>query len=269
MEADSHFQRLTHVLLQWQELHGRMADRSPKAFPSWTPALQVVQSADSLDGYAREHLANALARSTQEMSPLGDPLAIKMGNHRWLSAAREESYSDWLAWILQGMKTADAILPLFGYHDERQIHAMGDVETIEREQVIEDGRTDIEGWFGDVGLLLIEVKTRSTGSGLVSQLKRYRRWAEGQRVPETLLVLLGLEEPTDDIAPFVFVGWRPLCSRLRNYARRSKESGLLESAAILLFCGAVEQNILGISARPDRLHAMASLDYIQSWRNEK
>jgi hypothetical protein len=268
MRADPNYQRLTQILSQWQERHQNLLHRKPMTFPSWKPALQLIESAGRLDTYAQERLAEVLARSNEELSPLRDPLGLNVGEHRWLSADREESYSDWLAWILQGLKTAETILPLFGFHDEGQISTMGTLGSVEREQEIEDGRTDIEAWFGVRGLLLIEVKTQAPGTDLTSQLKRYRHWADRQKVSERLLVLLALEEPREDITPFIFTGWQVLCCRLRNYANHLKRSDLLGAAAILIFCGAVEQNILSISAQPERFRAMASLDYLQTWREQ-
>lgn len=258
------FDAMTRALLQWQKLNRERVSQSLQ-LPSWKPALQLILAADSMDKYAQEHLAASLAESNQALLPLGDPLLLNLGKHRWLSTGREESYSDWLAWILQGMASED-VLHCFGYHDEAQIRAMGAVEEVGREHVIEGGRTDIEVRFGEHGLLLIEVKVQAPGNGLYSQLQKYSTWAKLQPATNKIMVLLGPEEPILDITPFKFIPWRELGSRLRNYANQIKGSDLLAGAAILIFCGAVEQNVIGISARPQRFRAMASLDYLETWR---
>jgi len=61
--------------------------------------------------------------------------------------------------------------------------------------------------------------------------------------------LLAIEAPEQAIVPFVFTNWQTLCKRLRLRASRLKESDVLRAASILIFCGAVEQNLLGLSMR--------------------
>jgi hypothetical protein len=192
-----------------------------------------------------------------------EPLALNLGEHRWLAEDREESYSDWLSWILQGMAGAGEILPLFWLQDD----SLGCLESVRRECVSDLGRTDVEVTFGSRGLLLIEVKTKPPGEGLPGQLRRYQTWIERQPVPDDkkLLVFLALEEPSDDITPFTFTAWQALCRRLRQHAVRIKESDLMRAAAILIFRGAAEQNLLDFSARPQRFRAMASVEYLKTW----
>jgi hypothetical protein len=211
-------------------------------------------------------LPDALAVSDAELSPLGEPLKLHLGAHRWLSVDREESYSDWLAWILQGMSGAAEILPLFALDDEVTTELLGPVESIHREEWSEHGRTDIEVRFGERGLLLIEVKVQNTGDELLEQLKRYALRVAREHVERRLLVLLGRGAPAWSIEPFTFTDWQTLCQRLRRYANRVKKTDLLRAAAILIFCGAVEQNLFGLSERPDRFCAMPTVDYLRAWR---
>jgi hypothetical protein len=267
VQAPVNYSRLTKALLTWAELQRELPAKQLK-LPSWDPAYELVRSAESLDRFARQHLEDALAHSDAALSPLRDPLALNLGAHRWLSADREESYSDWLAWILQGMPGAAEILPLFGLGDDGMSHVLGPVEKVRREGLSPYGRTDIDVRFGKRGLLLIEVKVRLPGSDVVSQLRRYDRWAAKEPVERRLLVLLGAEEPRERIAPFTFTGWQSLCQRLRRYADRLKESDMLRAAAILIFCGAVEQNIFGLSVRPGRFRAMPTVTYLRGWRGE-
>jgi hypothetical protein len=222
-----------------------------------------------LEDYARQHLEDALADSNKTLSPLSDPLELNLGEHRWLSVDREESYSDWLAWILQGMSGADEILPLFALGDDFARRELGK-GSIRRELPSEWGRTDVVVRFGDRGLLIIEVKVAPTGKDLPDQLKRYEEWACNQGVVQKLFALLGTVKPAHDIRSFVFTDWRTLCRRLRRYANgiKEKESDLLRAAAILIFCGAVEENVAGFSVRPRHFRAMATVDHLRSWRRE-
>lgn len=260
----SHF---TEILLTWHELGRGLLASAPLECASWDSASLLVRSAKSLDDYARQHLEDALAHSNAELWPLSDPLTLNLGAHRWLSADREESYSDWLAWILQGMSGRE-ILPLFELGVGSTSDALGPAERVRREAASEYGRTDVEVWFGERGLLLIEVKVQPTGRDLRSQLERYESWADGQRVGRRLYALLGAEKPTQNIAPFVFTSWRTLCQRLRRYANSVKGPDLLRAAAILIFCGAVEQNLAGLSMWPGRFRAMATVGYLRGWGRE-
>jgi hypothetical protein len=268
VKASPNYSRFTEILLTWHELGRGLLASAPLESPSWDSARLLVRSAESLEDYARQHLEDALAHSDAELWPLSDPLALNLGAHRWLSADREESYSDWLAWILQGMSHAAEILPLFALGDDGTVDVLGQAEKVRREAPNECGRTDVEVWFGKRGLLLIEVKVLLPSSDLSSQLERYRQWAARQQVERKLLVLLGTEEPKQKIWPFVFTDWRTLCQRLRRYANSVKRYDLLRAAAILIFCGAVEQNLAGLSMRPERFRAMATVEYLRGWGRE-
>lgn len=265
MKGSPNYGRSTKVLLRWQELYRDLLASAPTA--SWDSALPLLKAAKSLDEYARQHLADALADSDAELSPLCDPLRLNLGEHRWLSADREESYSDWLAWIFQGFARAAEILPLFALGDDTG-DVLGQVERIRREASGEHGRTDIEVSFGERALLLIEVKVQPTGDELFSQLERYKDWAAGQQVEQRLFALLATEEPQQTVSPFLFTHWSELCMRLRRYAKRLKEPDRLRAAAILIFCGAVEQNLLGLSARPGPFRATTTANYLRKWRGD-
>jgi hypothetical protein len=252
---------LTEVLRQWQDLNRRLAAR-PRRLPSWGPASRLIASALKLDTKARAHLSELLDQSNRLLSPLRDPLELNLGEHRWLSVDREESYSDWLGWILQGMPDVSDILPLFDLENP----GAGKPRISREEKIHEESRTDVVVRFGQTGLLLIEVKTRPTGLGLGGQLRRYSEWAR-KEVADPLLALVALEkpEPLTDLHGFEPTLWGCFSRRLRQYACRLKESDLMQAAVILAFCGAVEQNLLRISADPQPYRAMASIDYFRTW----
>lgn len=213
-------------------------------------------------------------KSGEQLAPLGDPLALNVGEHRWLSEDREESYSDWLAWILQGMKNGEEVLPLFGLDDATVSGRLGAVQKVVREMTIADGRADILVRF-EHGLLLIEVKIQVPGRGLFKTLRKYADWVRNQPVDQKLMILLAHETLPEDmgeddlierIKPFEFADWRTFCMRLRRHANRIKRQDLMRSAALLIFSGAVEQNLLGLSEHPPRFHGMATVDYLNSWQ---
>jgi hypothetical protein len=266
VNVSPNYDRLTHALLAWSKSH--LSEE--RTSPSWDSACLLVQSAKDLDEYARKHLEEALAGSDDELEPLHDPLRLNMGEHRWLSADREESYSDWLAWILQGMSNSAEILQLFTLAEESKGLPVVSVGRIRREVWRQEDRTDIEVPLGERGLLVIEVKVKKPSTDLSKQLKRYQQKVSDLPVEHPLLILLGIEAPelSLDLFGFTFTGWEALCQRLRLYAKRVKGSELLRAAAVLIFCGAVEQNLLGFSASPRRFHAMATVNYLHDWRKE-
>lgn len=266
MKASPNYGPLTEILRTWSEFHV-IARRKSR---SWDSARLLVRSAKVLDDYALEHLQQALDDSDKLLFPLGEPLNLNLGEHRWLSADREESYSDWLAWILQGISDSAEILPLFAFGDEARGELLGPVGEVRREVRSKHGRTDIEVPLGKRGLLLIEVKVQNPGSELSSQLKRYAQKVADQHVERPLLVLLGTEapEPSLPLFGFIFTDWKALCPRLRQYANRIKESDLLRAAAILIFCGAAEHNLLRLSVRPRHFRAMSTVNYLREWRCE-
>ena len=246
--------------------------------PDYGAFIEALLTWEQLTRRLQADVEDAIAASDAELSPLRDPLKLNLGEHRWLSHDREESYSDWLAWILQGMSGADEILPLFGLGDDCARREFGK-GSIRREW----GRTDVVVRFGDRedagfphldaktpcrGMFIIEVKVAPTGKDLPDQLKRYEEWACNQGVVQKQFALLGTVKPAHDIRPFVFTDWRTLCRRLRRYANGVKRSDLLRAAAILIFCGAVEENVAKLSVRRGHLHAMATVNHLRRWGSE-
>jgi len=235
--------------------------------PDYGAFIEALLTWEQLGRRLQADVEGAIAASNAELSPLRDPLELNLGEHRWLSGDREESYSDWLAWILQGMSGAGEILPLFGLGDDCARQMSGKF-SVQRELASESGRNDVVVWFEDQGLFIIEVKIAPTGKDLPDQLKPYQEWACNQRVGQKLFALLGTVKPAHDIRPFVFTDWRTLCRRLRRYANGVKRSDLLRAAAILIFCGAVEENVAGLSVRRGHFHAMATVKHLRRWRRE-
>ena len=260
MKTSPNFSRLAEALKTWSGFDFR----SSRCLPSWDHATQLVEHAERLDRSARGRLTDIMAESEKALLPLGEPLKLNLGMHRWLSADREESYSDWLAWILQGMSCSE-IKTLFSLSDQCVGGLSGKAEYVRREVWRNEDRTDIEVSFGDQGFLLIEVKVKDVDAEISVQLQRYANRLAGRH--NLFLVLLGTEAPEPDVmrCGFTFVRWNALCQRLRNHANRVKHSDILRAAAMLIFCGAAEQNLLGLSSVPRRLRAATTADYLQNW----
>lgn len=269
MEAAPDYGAFIEALLTWEQLGRRLQANAP--LQDWPPdygtLIEALLTWEQLTHRLQEDVQAAIAASNEELKPLRDPLWLNLGEHRWLSKDREESYSDWLAWILQGMSGAKEILPLFALGDDGARH-MSEKFSVQRELASESGRTDVVVRFGDRGLFIIEVKVGPTGKDLPDQLKRYEEWACNQGAGQKLFALLGTVKPAHEITPFVFTDWLTLCRRLRRYAKAVKGSDLLRAAAILIFCGAVEENVAELSVRGGHFHAMATVNHLRRWRHE-
>jgi hypothetical protein len=219
----------------------------------------MVAAAERDADAATQILGALLKRSSADAFPgLGDPLEINFRAHRWLKGTREESYSDWLAWIIDRQAKAERILPLFGI--EAGVLA-GKTCSADREFCTPRGRLDLVINCGERALA-IEIKTSSELDE--GQLKRYLAWLKQRRDPLGL-VLLAIDLPErfepDD---WSFCSWRDVSVRLRGWASIwIRERRLMDAAMALAFCGAVEQNLLGF--RSDGLTAPATAEYLEQW----
>lgn len=248
-----------------------------EAFRRWSGLRDAIRRHDSVDasvaGWRRicaalereaeqagNRLKQRLCQSDDLLRGIGDPLHSELGlaGHRWLRRDREESYSDWLAWILGHQSDTRKVFALFGHN----LDAGPGVLQIERETPIQDGRTDILIRCSS-GITLIEVKTASEPSA--EQLERYHRvlTQRDARPVNTVLIAPSAVEGHVGIE-YTFCAWRDLTLRLRGWAHGwLRENRLYLAAMTLTFCGAVERNVLNLGA--DRLRALAMAEYLDDW----
>ena len=244
----------------WAKL-GETPRQEPNGESPLEPLRRMVRAAEVDAFAATQRLGGLLEQSARTLCPgVDDPLSAKLDLclHRWLAGDREESYSDWLAWILERQEDPSRMLPLFGIED---CSAAQGKWTVEREVVTAYGRLDLVIRDPNLGVLCVEVKTESVpGAG---QLERYRHWLAGQRSPIGL-VLLAVDKPEDDPPPEQcrFRSWKHVSLSLRSWASAWLHSGRLYDAVMTLaFCGAVERNLLLLGGRG--LSAMQTADYLQ------
>ena len=224
-------------------------------------------------------MAESLASSNRTFDPLADPLSTDFGAHRWLSSEREEAYSDWFGWILEQIGNAGRALRLLGVRDRELLQACAsDTPIINREFKIPDGRPDLVVEFGNRLLVIVEIKTKPFDRDAVrNQLTRYARWIPdpGNPPQRTLCYFVAVEFGEFDCpSPFEPLPWRDLTLRMREQAREwiraSKNqppdrNDLIRAAMTLAFCGAVEQNLLGLSGKPVLFRTRFSAQYLEEW----
>jgi hypothetical protein len=109
------------------------------------------------------------------------------------------------------------------------------------------------------------------------QLAKYARWIHDPWNPpqQTLRYFAAVEFGGFDCpSPFEPLPWRGLTLRMREQAREwiraSKNqppdrNHLIRAAMTLAFCGAVEQNLLGLSGKPVLFRTRFSAEYLEEW----
>ncbi|HWR14163.1 MAG TPA: hypothetical protein VN577_05015 [Terriglobales bacterium] len=215
----------------------------------WGCVREFLQAAIRESESRRAELVGLLDRSDAVFAPLQDPLRADAGLNRWLRQEREEAYSDWLAWILQQLEPADIIYVLRLEDSYLADVCRGINPTVERERMIPDGRLDLALWFGDLGLIVVEVKVTSAEEAEIDKQAGYSDWIRQQNVactPESVLLIV--DSSAEVYEGFKPLRWSEICLRLRQTAvRRMPSLGLVKAAMCIAFVGAVETNLLSMS----------------------
>jgi hypothetical protein len=250
---------LASVLATWAKL-GETVRQEPKDEVPFEPLRRMIYAAERDGEAASRRLGGLFEQSELALYPgVGDPLSDKLslGSHRWLAGHREESYSDWLAWIIERQDDSSRVLRLFGI--DAPADAREDM-TVDREVCISDGRPDLVIRHPLLGVLCIEVKTKSEPRE--GQLEDYRRWLarEGAQLD---LVLLAVDLPEDQPLPehCRFCSWKQVSLGLRAWASGWLPGRQYDAVMTLAFCGAVERNLLSLGR--DALKAARTADYLE------
>ena len=236
-------------------------------FAAWAARLRGEREAIRSDAGVLKHLVDAarrqgaqaiqefheaVRRSALVFGSLGEPLAVlDFTQHRWVAGHREEAYSDWLQWILARAEPAE-VLRIFGVRDPKVLSVCaGCTVTVDRERPVcyrdegKTGRLDLEIWFGDMALLVVEVKLGEAECAYTKKQADYRAALEAEKLAP-LLVILVVDAAAEEYHGFRPWLWADACIELRLAAVRScGRQEHLRAAMILAFVAAVEQNLLG------------------------
>jgi hypothetical protein len=139
----------SRALNLWADPYRRGAFRPPLPSGSWSEADDLLRAAMKSDRSARGILADLLELSNRTFDPLADPLATDFGAHRWLSADREEAYSDWLGWILEQIGDAERVLRLLGVREKETIRMCASEKPAIRMQSGSNSRNTPDGFRRD------------------------------------------------------------------------------------------------------------------------
>jgi hypothetical protein len=269
---------------RWGEVLGKQGLDQSSDFDcdvGYTAIEEIVKAFQALVNSEKIHLADLLRITDDRLAPFSDPLRLPFVRHRWLDPRREreESYSDWLAWLLEGMDSADRVLRVFDLEDS----AFGAIvrreePTITREEEFRTSsgelkRLDVVIRFGDAGILLVEVKIREIGvAGGAGNLPIYRAWLESRQPdPRRRYSILLVPDPMEAPVGWEVRSWDRVSLRLRLQAAVCDVSipgSRLFAAMLLCFAGAVEQNLLGLDGRGDADSAPQTALYLERFLQE-
>jgi hypothetical protein len=258
---------------------------------------RIVEAFQALVKSEQVHLADLLKTCDRQLAPFSDPFRLSISSHRWLDLQREreESYSDWLAWLLERMDSAEQVLRIFDLENTEFGTLVGKQKpTIYREVQCrvsggEQRRLDIVIQFGDAGILLVEVKVREIEvAGGAENLPIYCSWLEEQQ-PDSKrrYTILLVPSPIESPSGWEVRSWDDISLNLRLQAavcvdtiRRSsvladnpvvhpqeghehQPSSALFAAMLLCFAGAVEQNVLGLEGRGGTISTPQTALYLE------
>lgn len=213
------------------------------------PLQSLIAAYKSISDLEAKRLESVLRKSNALLSPLEDPLWTDFGAHRWLSSAREESYSDWLSWILEQIQKPELVLQLFLKKHE-MVSSMNFQEplVVNREYGISEAdgtrrRTDLELLYGSHKAILVEVKKTKASEVNPAQLETQRKNRSG--FSHYILLANGGERSTY-AGGFSLMTWKELSIGFRCMVSQHVLTSKTVEAMILAFVGAVEQNLLSI-----------------------
>jgi len=247
------------MLRIWGRFGTTLAEAQRKRTMDWDPRpiQRMIELASAAFALEAEQLLPLLEESDKRLRPFGDPLHVDFRAHRWLEGDREETYSDWLQWVVQQLETPELVFQLFGTKapdGERP----NEGPTVEREVWVPQGhaghtgKIDLVIRFGQWAILTVEVKTGGADASDTGKQEGYRAWLEGQTVEHKLEpVLLAVDAKDKEYAGgFRFVSWADVCLELRSIVPELlRKNRFTAGAMALAFVGAVEQNLLGFSAQ--------------------
>lgn len=233
---------------------------------------------DSIDEFYKsaEALSEASDRLLHESgSALGlrlDPFQLPIALHRGLRKLSDENdFSDWLHWTLL-VACKHATSPVFLCKtllspeslepaDEKRDYEM---PSIDREVQVEEGHEDRSGrldlliHFSGARLTWhIEVKRGSAeAADLGKNIGYSTALAAIKQYVDCRNILLVTEHKSCKYGNFAPLKWQDLCIRIRTWVTRYGNKGL-DTAALLLLCAIVEQQLLQLAPR-----SLRQIDYI-------
>lgn len=268
-------------LIEWQLLWRTKGDyfwpeeKGPfdHKWPEHAIALLTKIANAQLD--RRKHVwTELLEHSRARFAPLGEPLDLNFGIHRWLKHDREEAYSDWLAWLLSQMTSGDIVdffdIPeLISEQDRTLLPLKVDRESwVAKGHEGASGRLDVIVEFPGNAALVLELKKGSVDVSDTIKQRGYFQHMQlsGMKCSYFLLVTdRDGKKAAEKVDDFIVMPYQNLCLKLRDWAavrcNSDRRRNLTLVAMVLAFVGAVEINLLKMSISEVGLPSETLLEY--------
>jgi hypothetical protein len=247
----------------------------------WVATRRFIDAARARVRAENLPLRRLLTESDRRLSPLTDPLASDFGAHRWLRNDREPAYSEWLAWVLERLGTAERAFGVLGLaevlpgcHLERPVRCRVE-KRVGAGHPGRQGRIDVEVDLEGEAVVWLELKL---GDADASDWKKHAGYWKSlkrrQSGLKSFAIMIATSGSRKEYGRFEFLSWRQLCLRLRHGALellRGRDS--VSAAMSLAFVGAVEQNLVdfpgNLRERIDEGQALwsstAVAEHLRSW----
>jgi hypothetical protein len=217
-------------------------------------------------------LQELLQRARDLLQPFGEPLALNFGLNRWLSGAREEAYSDWLAWLFSHLHPLEIcqVLCIPATHPIRAImttysHAP---VTVRREVWVSQGhegaagRLDLTLMIGQAAVIVLEIKLSDAHAADTAKQEGYFADLKKQGLP-FYPVLLVTEALQEEVQRFAVLRYKDFCLALRRFVVEHQHDGrgYVFLSFVLALAATFEMNLLGLNVTTRR-PSLATIAYL-------
>ena len=205
-----------------------------------------------LSGVYRNKLMELLDESDKRFSPLSDPFRLDLAKNRWFLSKHENAYSDWLAWIIEGLADPELVFSLFDIHVAPET-VRGLTPRIQREFVVKGGhlghtgRLDIFIEYEKRAVIVLELKVTSAENADTEKQQGYKESIERAYPKVAHYRLLVLQSQKNIYHDFSVITWTDICLRIRKLVSSRRVKNMMLGALMLCFAGAVEQSLLRLS----------------------
>lgn len=226
---------------------------------SWKRVGDFVSGADAIIQEQLLPLPDLLKASNSDLSRFGgDPGNKNWGSFRPLASSREETWSDWLQFLIENSGSGFLALELLGRKLSGGIRA----EKVERE-ICAEGKTDSDqrrradilvywsnGYLSNIEVKLGDknfAKTHETAEKLHAKIGG-ERWTDHILVPGAEAAAWGRESDKirgDFGFPVELLTWEEVAVALRRALYAGREAEVWLSMAYV-FCGCIEEIALGL-----------------------
>jgi hypothetical protein len=239
------------------------AYQESQATPAWASTISLIEMLRTEQKPLREELKELVLRSSELLHPLAEPLLAPTPLTKMLADAREETYSDWLAWSFQVVDELSGVLRILGLPELVVTEQSAAILEFRREHPVPSGHPGQSGRL-DIRILVhgepfadIEVKRGVADHSDTAKQEGYAQWGAPHRI---LIASSGTKDVYE--GDFNLRTWEKVCGAIRHEASRmiakhsAGSTNVLCAGQILMFAAAVEESLLNFAG--DRIRAVVN-----------